>query len=781
MCIETEDGYVEVVGFTANAPNLVRSACLIGDRVIAVESSLGGQMWPVSTVEGVISACTGRLPGQQVTLRFERPEANIGDTAVMEKSMAAAAEARTLSRKEAETMEVLVGATADEKVLLKRCRAILRRYALEEQDVANAKPTLRTSKFVDKFAVRALVADRVMEALAKESVSLDAVTLSMTMDAYLSCGKPDDAIKAFEAAVGFSGNGSTLPPKALAGNDGNRIKPSVGALNAYTISSLLKAHAQKVDLKSVRRVVAAMEGRAGKKISGLQAAVWPGTGDEGVIVPDATCYNMAISAGAKARTADGLQLVMQLFNSMSDPSLIMKADTTNGKPEKNDVTYNSVISALTLAGKFEDAFTVFTNMKRVGLRPDKFTYTSLLKACVHEGDLQELLYDMKEQGVDDDVVLYNTMIRSLCDEGKMPEARTVVTQMESKGVIANSKTYGILMKGLLNAGKPGACLALFESASQNEQTSQLAENVYIYTTAITAAATLGDHERALDLVSRMSAIGIKPNMKTLTSLMGACLSSERPDLGAEVFKKIESPDGYAMSQGLKAFCRSGDLVSAAEMLSDQKRGSRTLSGKQLMEGYETTITAALKGGDYDAARSMFTELLAKSYIPSKSTLRAFVGAMGLSGLSARGQHALEVEEHDPEQFRYLLFLIDSIQQRKLTVDSYLYAAAIVGGTQLGEQYKQVAMLLVQSRAESQETDVPFDDNQYTEPSAATSWEELLAGKHNALKELRSDKLALPSLKVPVAKRDFPTVLFAEKFVNRAVQEQANENTAKAFA
>ena len=768
------------MGFTANAPNLVRSACLIGDRVIAVDSSLGGKMWPVSTVEGVISACTGRLPGQQVTLRFERPEANIGDTAVMEKSMAAAAEARALSRKQVESVEALAGATADEKVLLKRCRAILQRYALEEQDAGNVKPMQRTSKFVDKFAVRALVADKVMEALAKESVSLDAVTLSMTMDAYLSCGKPDDAISAFEAAVGLNGNGSTVLPEALEGNDKeNGIKPSAGALNAYTISSLLKAHAQKVDLKSVRRVVAAMEGRAGKKISGLEAAVWPGTGDAGVIVPDVTCYNMAISAAAKARTADGLQLVMQLFNSMSDPSLIMKADTTSGRPEKNDVTYNSVISALTLAGKFEDAFTVFTNMKRVGLRPDKFTYTSLLKACVHEGDLQELLYDMKEQGVDDDVVLYNTMIRSLCDEGKMAEARTVVTQMESKGVTANSKTYGILMKGLLNAGKPGACLALFESASQNEQTSQLAENVYMYTTAITAAATLGDHERALDLVSRMNAIGVKPNMKTLTSLIGACLSSERPDLGAEVYKRIESPDGYAMSQGLKAFCMSGDLVSAAKILSDQKRGSRTLSGKQLMEGYESIITTALKGEDYDTARSMFTELLAKSYIPSKSTLRAFVGAMGLSGLSARGQHALEVEEHDPEQFRFLLFLIDSIQQRKLTVDSYLYAAAIVGGTQLGERYKQVAMLLVQSRTESQEAAVPFDDNQLTEPS--DSWEELLAMKNDAFKELRSDQLSLPSLKVPVAKRDFPTVLFAEKFVNRAKQEQANEDTAKAFA
>ena len=70
---ETDEGYVEVASIQDDkASNLVQKAIRVGDRVVAVDSSLGGQMWPVSTVEGVISACTGRLPGKPVTLRFER-------------------------------------------------------------------------------------------------------------------------------------------------------------------------------------------------------------------------------------------------------------------------------------------------------------------------------------------------------------------------------------------------------------------------------------------------------------------------------------------------------------------------------------------------------------------------------------------------------------------------------------------------------------------------------------------------------------------------------------
>jgi pentatricopeptide repeat protein len=763
---ETLDGYVEIVGFTPSAPTLVRRAVRLGDRVIAVDSSIGGQMWPVSTVEGVISACTGRLPGQQVTLRFERPEALLGDytpqAAVVMPPLSLPGEQQN------QRATATSGAKDEETQLLKRCRDVLRRYAGEEMIRRNSNAAAG-AKFVDKFAVPAMVADRVLEALAKVSATLDSVTLSMTMDAYLSCGKPDDAIRAFEAAVGLNGDGSILAPASATAEGDNavgRIQPNASsALNVFTISSLLKAHAMKQDLQSVRRVVAAMEGRGGEKVSGLVTASWPGTGEAGIIVPDTQCYNIAISAAAKAGTSGGLQLVMKLFDALSEPSILFKGKTA-GKPEKNAATYNSVIGALALAGQYDDAFKVFFNMKRVGIRPDKFTYTSLLKACVNDGDLQELLYDMQEQGVKPDVVMYNAMIRSMVDDGKLAEARTLVTQMEARGVSANSKTYGILMKGLLKASKPGACIALFETACSNDQTSQLTENVYLYTTAVTAAALLGDHERALDLVSRMSAIGVKPNIKTLTALMGACLSNKRPDLAAQVYRKIDSPDGYAMLQGLKAFCLSGDLLSASKMLLTQQRGSRTLSGKQLMEGYEFLATTAIARGNYSTARSAITELLGKSYIPSKVMLRKVIRALGL----IEKEHlVMEYDvERDPRQFEFLLFLIDSMQQRNLSVDAYLYAATITCGNQLGDRYRDVASLLVKAKGAHDEiggTVVSLDKGTGND-HMAIPWEEVLEAKDDFVKILAASPALMPTLPVLVSDRDTKVVFFAEKFLNR---------------
>jgi len=165
---ETEDGFVQVTGFTENAPTLVQYAVKVGDRVLAVDSSLGDRLWPVSTVEGVISAVTSRLPGQQITMRFQRPAANMVDdndttTPVVPSIATAAASTKEVTTTTATNIS---NVQVDQKELLKRCREILKRYMSEEQQQVR-------SKFVEKYAVPAMVADKVMDALASANATVD--------------------------------------------------------------------------------------------------------------------------------------------------------------------------------------------------------------------------------------------------------------------------------------------------------------------------------------------------------------------------------------------------------------------------------------------------------------------------------------------------------------------------------------------------------------------------------------------------------------------------------
>lgn len=727
-----------VTGFTENASTLVQYAVKVGDRVLAVDSSLGDKMWPVSTVEGLVSAVTSRLPGQQISMRFERPLSNMDTDADAMKSVMVKSSSSATS----------VRPSVDQKELLSRCRGIIRRYMTEEQQRASAK-------FAGKYAVPALVADKVVDALANAEAQLDSVTLSLIMTAYLSCQKPEGAIRAFEAAVGLNANGSALPVVSQQGD--KQIVANVAALNVYTASSLLNAHALNDDLASVKRVLEAMAGSI-KLVDGLESAVWPGG-----VMPDTRCYNIAISAAAKSSADYGFEMAMALFHKMGPTG-----QETVGVPSKDLSTYNTVLSALTRSKVYGEALELFSEMKKAGVKPDKYSYTALINAVLANGDIDELLYEMKEQGVEADVVTYNSIIKSLCADRKFVTAKKMVNQMEASGVAPDSMTYGLLMNGLLKAGNPGACVTLFESACADRKTVPLTENVFVYTTAITAAAALGDHERAFDLLSRMNSLGIKPNMKTLTALIGACLASDKPALAADIYRRMamSKPDAYAMEQGLRALCLAGFPNEAFTAVAKQVHGSRLLRGKQMMSTYETIIHTALKRNDYDLARQALTDLLRKGSIPSKVIFQTMFDAMDLFPQKRKALvEAATIDRYATEKFSFMLFVLDTVQGRNLPCEGSLYSAIVTYGVRLGGLPRKIASLLQSARMRTDPA-VVSDANGIVIRPVVSRWEVVLVDYDKIKDQLRS-AAALPSLDVRISSKDVRKVLSAEQTLSFA--------------
>ena len=732
-----------MTGFTENAPTLVQYAVQVGDRVVAVDSSLGERMWPVSTVEGVISAVTSRLPGQQITLRFER-KGTMDGTATKEPVV--------IRRKAAAAIQEAPAVEQEE--LLRRCRDVIKRYTVAGEATKD--------KFVNKYSVPGLVADKVVDALASASTKVDPITLSMIMSAYLSCKQPEKAIETFEAAVGVHSNGSDAETKVvLKGKNDSRLVPNLDALDIYTASALLRAHAMKGDLSSVRRVLAALGGRDDALVDGLQVGTWPGTGSGGTLQPNTRCYNIAISALGDSKSENSLDLAMQIFNTMASPG--RKSDVV---PSKSLVTYNTMINALTSFGRFQEAIDLFYQMKQSGVTPDKYSYTSLVKAIVamSEGDVEEFFYDMQEQGVVPDPILFNTVIKALCEQKKMVAAKTIVSQMEGTGVAPDSMTYGLLMKGLIDAGNPSAALTLFETACSDRRTVALTENVYLFTTAISAAAAIGDHERALELLARMNGMGITPNMKTMTALVGACLASDMPDLAFDIYKRISNPDGYAMLQGIRALCGFGKARKALEMVTS--RDCRVLSGKQRMYAYKSMIESSLQYADFDTAREAIADILGRGNIPSKDIYEAIFESLSLFPKRKAGglSPVFHLDDESSKKFQFLLFVLDSVLDRNLPCEGPLYSAVLSYGSQLGGLPRKLATLLVSARSAEGAGNKMMDEAEIETPKIVASWEELFL-RYDNLRDKLADPAGpenLPSLRVRVNSRHVPKVLRAEQ-------------------
>jgi pentatricopeptide repeat protein len=307
-----------------------------------------------------------------------------------------------------------------------------------------------------------------------------------------------------------------------------------------------------------------------------------------------------------------------------------------------------------------------------------------------------------------------------------------------------------------------ACLTLFEAAFSNSRTSALTDNVHLYTCAITAASTLGDHERALELVSRMTGNGVKPNFKTLTAVMGACLASGKSELAAQLFRKMDRPDGYATRQGVRALCHSGDVATAVEILEGQPRTSKLLSGRQMMASYEDVLCAAVARHEYSLGRRIVRDLLGKGYIPSKQIFSALLGSLKLESRVVAAPETLV-------QFQFLLFVLDSLRQRNLPVESDLYLAAIILGGQLGGLPRTIALLLTRAKstvnAAKEEILAPSNSASTILGRPVDGWEHLLEN-YDSYPKMSLTPERLPLLPLRVTPRDTLRVLRAEQAVTK---------------
>lgn len=765
------DGYVIVTGLNPDGTNDANdiSSVQIGDRIVAVDSSLGNQMWPVSNVAGLVSACTSRLPGQTVSLRFERVStatAAATSASPSESDTATAADSPPSDKEKADAAKA-------REVLLSRCRDVMVKYTKQYKDGEIVNAALLT------------VAEKIVSALADSSVSPDAATLNLLMNAYVANGRADDAIRIFEASTGVSADGSARPPPATAvipskTRKGYRIMPSLEALGLYTATALLRALSMKKDGLAARRVLAAMEGKEDLVVGGIRAASWPrgeksdSRTSQDNWITDTRCYNIVLAAASKMKSSTGLQIASELFDTMVDPKASKKewadsaAEGGRGAPFRDVVSYNSMIAAYAKAGRMQDALAIFRSMKSCGLEADKFTYTSLIKASVESGDVdggKSILDDMESKGLEADVFAYNTVIKGLCDRFRWYEAKELVTEMEWNGVTPDSYTYGMLMNGLLKADKPGPALTLFETACADPRTVDVAQNVQIYTTAVTAASMMGDHARALGLVSRMVGAGVKPNLKTFTSLMSGCLSSGKTSYALDIFGKISQHDGLSLELGIRAFCDSGDFSSATSILTEQRDGRREMSGKQVMASYNYIIGAALRQHKFDIARAALTELTDSGYIPSKQTFRTIPEALSL--VPKKGQQREKVNDDNREEsetaFDFMLSVMDLMDRRKLPVAGSFYASVLFEGSRAGGLRRDVASLIAESKlgAEGGTLIDLSDAVECADEDSCLGWLDVLEN----YAEYEGKGIALPTVRVQTDGKSIRSVLAAEQRVS----------------
>ncbi|KAB5532453.1 hypothetical protein DKX38_019123 [Salix brachista] len=137
---------------------------------------------------------------------------------------------------------------------------------------------------------------------------------------------------------------------------------------------------------------------------------------------------------------------------------------------KRDVfCWNVIIKALALHGRSEEAIQIFLLMRKTGLKPNDFTFTSALFACSHGGLVEEGLgiFNSMEKyyKISPKITHFACLIDMLCRNGQLEEAMLLVEDMPFKPDVA---IWGALLGGCRVTGDSKLAEKVVEKATELE-------------------------------------------------------------------------------------------------------------------------------------------------------------------------------------------------------------------------------------------------------------------------------------------------------------------------
>lgn len=258
---------------------------------------------------------------------------------------------------------------------------------------------------------------KVMNLIKDHNLRRDLIVSTAILEMYVKCGAVDEARHEFDAMdrrdvvawsamiAGYAQNGR--PEEALQlfqQMSSQNVQP-----NEVTLVSVLSACGQLGSVEAGEDIGNYVEAR------GLAAGVYVGSA---LVDMNAKCGN--------------IQRARRIFDEM---------------PEKDVVTWNSMIAGLAFNGLSAEALDMFRRMKdAAGVEPNEVTFVGLLTACTHGGLVEEglAIFDsMKaDHHVAPSVEHCACVVDLLCKSGRLEEAFDFVAEME---VEPNVVIWGTLL------------------------------------------------------------------------------------------------------------------------------------------------------------------------------------------------------------------------------------------------------------------------------------------------------------------------------------------------
>ncbi|KAL3694877.1 hypothetical protein R1sor_008528 [Riccia sorocarpa] len=346
--------------------------------------------------------------------------------------------------------------------------------------------------------------------------------------------------------------------------------------------------------------------------------------------------------------------------------------------------FNYMIQEFGNQGDLQGAFAAFRSMEGAGVKPDMYTYRTLIDACAHQGDaarasavfkeiirsgnkpnvyvynslmnvhagdtdtVWQIYEDMRRLGLEPDLTTYNIMLKS-CSVSKSAErAKTLYRDIENGAAATGLKLDVFTYTTAIHIFGEARMWDLALKVKEDMLASRVTPNVITWTALIGACANVGMVEQAFKIFSEMLASGCLPNAQTYNMLINACCEANQHDRAFQLFKEWKETGKIRCyrekEEGVRPLVEIGELFFPEEgcsevVVNEAERPTRSCQSKPNLVTYNTLMKACNQ--EPKSVKEIMDNIVAAGLTPDRTSWSTLIDVYGSKGFLREAINAFD--------------------------------------------------------------------------------------------------------------------------------------------
>ncbi|KAI3687235.1 hypothetical protein L1987_80929 [Smallanthus sonchifolius] len=296
-------------------------------------------------------------------------------------------------------------------------------------------------------------------------------------------------------------------------------------------------------------------------------------------------------------------------------------------PERDVVSWTSLINGYVKQGMLDEAWGVFELMKASGVEPNEITMMAMLSACSQKGDLElgKSVHDyVKRMNMNTNVSLnlMNSVLDMYVKCGSLATAREMFEGMRVRDVFS----WTSMINGYAKNGELITAKKMFDEMPER--------NVVSWNAMIAGYSQNNRPKEALELFYEMVNAGLVPIEITLLCVLSACAQSGCLDLGQWLYFNYVKQNRVHLTVTLgnafiDMYAKCGNIDAAVKLFNE-------MQDKDLVS-WNAMIVGFASHGHAAKALNIFEQMREMGYKPDEITFVGVLSACSHGGLLTQGR------------------------------------------------------------------------------------------------------------------------------------------------